>query len=489
MHKECDIVVIAGGPAGLAAAITAAENEANVILLEKSNTTGGAGNMGMGPLGVETSIQKSQLIGITKEEAFAKFMEYTHWRSDARLVRDYIYKSADTIEWLQDMGVVFDGAYRYFPQSEATWHIVKPESGVPGPRASSTMIRIMTERAEEIGVEIMLETPAKKIIRENGGITGVVATGKNGQEIHIECSAVIVATGGFGDNPEMVKQFTNYELGKSIHSFRIPGVTGDGLRMAWEAGAGKGRMDMEVAYNCPSELPTDTVKLVHNQPNLLVNLQGERFVNEEIMQNSTYTANALFLQKEYCGFSIIDDSIKKYYGKNGVGTYNLVHQFTSIDDYDEQIKLANDKKDPYIFSASSLEELAEKTGIDRDNLLKTVDEYNKYCETRDGLFNKDYRYMLPIKGPNYYAVKLYAGGYGSLGGIPINYKTEVLTEMQEVIPGLYAAGTDACSIYGDSYVFILPGNTMGFALNSGRIAGENAVEYLVELYNDDEDEE
>ena len=104
---ECDIAVIAGGPAGLAAAVTAAEQGANVIVLEKSNTTGGAANMGMGPLGVETDIQRQNMIGITREEAFRKFMDYTHWRTDARLVREYIWKSADTIEWLQDMGVEF----------------------------------------------------------------------------------------------------------------------------------------------------------------------------------------------------------------------------------------------------------------------------------------------------------------------------------------------------------------------------------------------
>ena len=92
---ECDIAVIAGGPAGLAAAITAAEQGASVIVLEKANTTGGAANMGMGALGVETDIQRASMIGLTKEETFRKFMDYTHWRSDARLVREYISSAPD----------------------------------------------------------------------------------------------------------------------------------------------------------------------------------------------------------------------------------------------------------------------------------------------------------------------------------------------------------------------------------------------------------
>ena len=86
--------------------------------------------------------------------------------------------------------------------------------------------------------------------------------------------------------------------------------------------------------------------------------------------------------------------------------------------------------------------------------------------------------MKPVKKAPFYAVKFFIGAYGTLGGIKINYKTEVVDEMDEPIPGLYAAGTDACDIFGDCYPFTLSGNTMGFCLNSGRMAGENAAEYI-----------
>ena len=92
-------------------------------------------------------------------------MNYTHWRVDARLVREYIWKSASTIEWLEGMGVEFVGPHRYFAGSEATWHMVKPETGRPGPRAASRMFRLMTERAKELGVEFLYETPAQRIPR------------------------------------------------------------------------------------------------------------------------------------------------------------------------------------------------------------------------------------------------------------------------------------------------------------------------------------
>ena len=163
---QTDVVVVAAGLSGLAASIAAAENGANVIALEKSTTTGGAANMGMGPLGVGSSIQKNQMISLTPGEAFRKHMYFTHYRVDARLVRDYYFKSGSTIDWLMDMGVEFAGVQRAFSAPEATraysdgeftWHVVKPlDGGVPGPRAATAMIKKMTERAVELGVEILI---------------------------------------------------------------------------------------------------------------------------------------------------------------------------------------------------------------------------------------------------------------------------------------------------------------------------------------------
>jgi fumarate reductase flavoprotein subunit len=132
-----------------------------------------------------------------------------------------------------------------------------------------------------------------------------------------------------------------------------------------------------------------------------------------------------------------------------------------------------------VFVADSLDDLAEQTGVDREGLLRTVEDYNHFCaHGYDELFNKDHRLLRPISLPRFYAARHLPAAYGSLGGIKINHKAEVLDKQWRKIPGLYAAGTDACSIYGDSYVFLLPGNTMGFALNSGRIAGESAFEYV-----------
>ena len=135
---ETEIVVIAAGPAGLCAAVQAAEDGASVIVCETEPSVGGEANMGMGPLGIGTKYQKQQMIEVSLEKAFTMFMEYTHYNVDARLVRRYFGQSAETIEWLEEKGVEFEGAYRYFPKSEATWHIVKSNAGI-GPRAASFM--------------------------------------------------------------------------------------------------------------------------------------------------------------------------------------------------------------------------------------------------------------------------------------------------------------------------------------------------------------
>ena len=132
-----------------------------------------------------------------------------------------------------------------------------------------------------------------------------------------------------------------------------------------------------------------------------------------------------------------------------------------------------------IVQADTLEELAEKAGIDVEGFMEQVEEYNADCEAGfDEIFEKNRHYMMPIEKGPFYCCKQYVGAYGSLGGILIDHKTRVLDNEHKVIPGLYSAGTDACNIFGDSYPFILSGNTMGFCLNSGRIAGEHAASLI-----------
>lgn len=476
---ETQIVVIAGGPSGLAAAVQAAEDGAEVILVEKNAAVGGAANMGMGPLAIESHIQKRQMIDLTVEKAYRMIMEYSHYNIDGRLVKRYFEQSAETIEWLEDMGVEFEGAYKYFTQSEATWHIVKTDQGI-GPRAASFMNRAMYEKAQELGVKIMLETPAKKILKDDEGkVCGVLAVNKEGKEIEIACKAAIICTGGAGANPEFIKEQTGYKFGEDMFNFAIPGNVGDGIKMAWEAGVDKTRVRIEEAasFEGIDELP-QSVPNILMQPNLLVNLDGKRVMDEEQMQNTTFLSNAASHQKNRVLFSIVDSSIVKYYMKNGVDEISMVRFNPDVSDFIDGVKIAQETGNKGLFMADSIEELAEKTGINAENLEETIDEYNDYCDGVDEEFFKRKKYLRPLTKAPYYAAAVRPGGYGTVGGIRINENCECLNSDFEPVPGLYAAGADACNIYDDSYMFLLPGNSMGFAVNTGRIAGMEAAEYV-----------
>ncbi|HUJ69128.1 MAG TPA: FAD-dependent oxidoreductase [Syntrophorhabdales bacterium] len=472
-----DVIVIAAGPAGLCAAVAAAQAGSRVLVFEKGSTTGGAANMGMGPLGVESRLQRLKQHGPTRDEAFKAFMDYTHWRVDAQLVRAYINKAATSIDWLEGLGVQFIEPAAYFPGGNFTWHIVNGGTGQPGPGVAGAMVRILTEKAKELGAKILLQTAVRQILKEKDGVVGVLAEDSSGEPIEARAKAVIVCTGGFGNNPEMIKKYTGYEWGKDLASFRIPGVDGDGVRMAWEVGAAPTEMTMEMIYMMPGEFDP-ALGEVFRQPHLMVNLLGERFINEEIMPNTTFTGNAISRQKDRTAFLIFDEAIKRHMETVGFDQVSVVFPFMKAVNFDNLLQGHLDKGFKEIFVADSLPELAAKTGMDGEGLQKTVGEYNGFCEKgHDDVFNKSHRLLRPIKTPRFYAGRFLPGAYGSVGGIKINQRTEVLDKRWQVIPGLFAAGTDACSIYGDSYVFILPGNTMGFAINSGRIAGENAAAF------------
>ena len=477
---EAQVVVIAAGPSGLAAAVQAAEDGAEVIVVEKAAVAGGAANMGMGPLGIGTKYQKQQMRDITVEKAFRMFMEYTHYNVDARLVKRYFAQSAETIEWLEDMGVEFEGAFPYFPKAEPTWHIVKSDAGI-GPRAASFMNKALLNRAQELGVTVMLETPARKILMEDGKVAGVLAVDKNGEEVEIRCKAAVIATGGAGCNPDFIKQETGYSFGVDMFNFAIPGIVGDGLRMAWEAGADHVPVRIEHAaiVEGTDDLP-GSVANIFSQPNLLVNLFGKRVMNEEDMQNTTFLSNVVSHQKNRVCFSIVDSTIVRKYIKNGVDVVSLVRTNPDVSDFLDGIKQAKDMGRDCFYVADTIEELAEQMGIDPDALCETVDSYNDYCDSYDEEFFKDRRYMRPLKKGPYYAARIRPGGYGTVGGIRINENCEACGPDFAPVPGLYAAGADACNLYDDSYMFLLPGNSMGWSVNSGRIAGMTAAEYVAE---------
>ena len=313
----------------------------------------------------------------------------------------------------------------------------------------------------------------------DGKVAGVLATDKDGKEIEIACKAAIICTGGAGCNKEFIEKETGYKHGVDMFNFAIPGIMGDGLRMAWEAGADHlpVRIEQAAAIEGVDDLP-GSVGNIMGQPNLLVNLQGKRVMNEDHMQNTTFLSNVCSHQKGKVCISIVDSSIAKYYMRNGVDNVSMVRPDPDVSDFADAIKMAQENGNEGLFIADTIEELAEMAGIDVDNLVDTVEEYNDFCDSVDEEFFKDKRYLRPITKAPFYGARIRPGGYGTVGGIRINENCEACDKDFEPVQGLYAAGADACNIYDDSYMFLLPGNSMGFAVNTGRIAGMSAAEYV-----------
>lgn len=512
---ETDVVVVSAGTAGLPAAVTAAEAGAKVVVFEKKGITGGTAYAGGQIMGVGSDLQKRQGVDLTPEQIFKLHMDYIHWRADAKLVKAFYDESGKSINWFEKMGVecqLFPGPGKYMITHRAQgW------------------IQILTAKAKELGVQIFLRTPVKKIMKEGGRVAGVVAEDQAGEEIRAKAKAVIVACGGFGNNSEMMKQYTGFDWGKDIFSFRIPGITGDGIRMSWEAGAAPSEMMMQLVFAAPHPYEGATgcsfeFGAFTQVSNLMVNILGERFVNEEVIKDTTFGGNSIARQKGRSAFMIFDEDTKNFYEVEGLegpmsagrtgGTKQsgstqpdrpsmeqMMEQMkkteqsirdiglgmifadtlktNSTESFDALLKKALDRGYKYFFVADSLEDLCKQTGIDIDGLKKTIDEYNNSCEAGyDTICGKDPKYLRPVKTPKFYAAQLFPSAYGTLGGIKINYKTEVLDKDDRIIPGLYAAGTDAAAIYGDSYTRFLYGNTQGFCITSGRMAGKNAAEYI-----------
>jgi fumarate reductase flavoprotein subunit len=341
------------------------------------------------------------------------------------------------------------------------------------------MVKALYEKALELGVKILLQTSAKEIIMENGKAAGVAAVDKDGEDISIKCKAVVICNGGAGSNKKLIKDETGLDHGENLFSFAVPGLEGDGLRMAWAAGADKMpvRIEMAAALEGMEELPPG-VSMVFSQPNILVNKSGKRIMNEDQMQNATFLSNVAAHQKDKTAFIILDNSIAKYYVRNGVDYVSLVRNNPDVSDFFDGIKKAKEDENKDVFIADSIKELAGKAGIDPAGLKETFEQYNDFCDTRDEEFFKDQRYMRPVTKAPFYGAKVRPGGYGTVGGIRINENCEVLNRDFDKIDGLYAAGADACNIYDDSYMFLLPGNSMGFAVNTGRLAAMSAAEYV-----------
>lgn len=474
---ETDIAIIGCGGSGLAAAIEALGRGARVTLFEKQPSLGGTSNFFGGIFAAESDMQKEQYVAYSCDQAFRGFMEYNHWRSNATLVRTLINKSAGTIGWLKSCGVEFPEVTVNMPDAPRTYHVVRG--------GGEAVVKALVMRVREKGGVIRPGTPVKKILKARGRPAGIVVE-IDGEDREVVCKAVVIASGGYANNKDWIKKYAGVTLDDQVIAIGNTGKMGDGIRMAWEMGAGaEGMGVLHVIRMGPTgpEFPMmNVVETAAIQPVLWISPEGERFCDEGICFYDTSTGNANTRFTRGYTFSVFDDGIKNYFMEKGIFRgIGFVHlPGWKLPDLDENLEhfLAFGSKE--LVSGASIEELAAKMEVDPAAFRSTVERYNGFCSKgRDEQFAKDPRYLLPLKGPRYYAARMRTGFLGTLGGIRINAKTEVVDAHDRPIPGLFAAGLDAGGLHAESYSMRdTSGIASAFALISGRVAGENAAKYL-----------
>jgi fumarate reductase flavoprotein subunit len=461
--------VVIGGGGGLAAAIAAAEKGTKVILLEKRKKTGGNTAMARGFLAAESPVQKRMKIDARREELFKTAMNFAHWTINPRIIQALMDKSGDTVGWLEEMGVRFlDVPHSFHNQFPRIYHI--PEGH------GAKLVKVLLKRCEDLGVQVLCETPAKRIVTgRRGEVIGVVAARKD-KEIKIDTKSVIIATGGFSGNKALLKKYYPH-YSDSLRLYGLPSM-GDGLHMALEVGAATEGLGTILAMGPLFEGARYVHAVAVESSTLWVNKRGERFVNEASDVPSE-TANALNRQPDKISYTLLDEKIKRSFMEEGLikgieSRFPSTTRMTELETY-----LGKEVKSGNVMISDSWKEMARWIGADFRVLKSTVNEYNSYCsQGRDDSFYKDRRYLQPLHTPPFYALKCCQAFHGTIGGIKINHQMEVLNHHGRPIPGLFAIGNDTGGWASETYCYVLTGTALAFALNSGRIAGANAARYV-----------
>jgi fumarate reductase flavoprotein subunit len=468
---QADVVIIGSGASGLCAALTLSYGGASVLMFEQEDEPGGMTNYAEGMFAVGSRLQKKHKVGLTVGEAFNVHMEETHWLADPRLVRTFMEKTADTIDWLEAQGAEFSGLFNISPFTPRVWH------QMVGFGKEGLIKPLFKKVKKQDNIEVLFETEVKRLVLEDGRAVGVVAEDKDGNTIKAASKAVIIATGGYQDNQEWVNKYCKSGFTRPVVPAR---QVGSGQRMAWEVGAEPFDMGvMQTIVLVPEEDLQSQLLTAGFQPRLWVNTLGERFTNEAMCWKFPLAGNALARQPGAMAWCIFDDDSRAVMKEKGVNYvlgefYDILKNLPDLD-----AELERGIEAGKIFKGDTLESLAAQIGVNAETLRTNVAEYNAaYDGQYDPIFDKDRLYLDPIRKAPFYAAKLALAAFMTNGGIRISHKTEVLKEDRTVISGLYAAGCTAGGILGDTYEVSTTGGSLAFAVNTGRMAGESVLHYL-----------
>jgi fumarate reductase flavoprotein subunit len=472
---EFDALTFGSGACGLAAAVTLAEGGAKVAVFEKQPKIGGTSVNFRGTFAAESEMQRKKYISYSRDEAFQNIMEYSHWLANPRLVRAIVEEARKTIPWLQERGVVFTDVVTNIPGAPQTYHLIN--------NSGEDVVKALSAWAIDKGVTIKTSSPVKKIIVEGGRIAGLIVE-ENGEEIRIDARVVVVASGGYANNAEWIKKHTGLDLNVNLFPIGNEGKMGDGIRMAHEIGAASEGISVVETLRTSKDQPGTMTEIGFAvvQPDLWVNNRGERFCDEAVTFDDTSMGNASVKQDKGRGYTILDTSIVRQLMERGIDKAMALDfpPGSRLLNLARELEEAPVNRPDDVYQADSIADLAVLMHVDPSTLQATVDEYNRYCgQGHDELFAKNPRYLRPLRGPRFYAIKTQTVFLGTMGGIKINDKMEVLDKESQILPGLYAGGFDAGGMYGDSYsIRSSTGLSSCFSMNSGRLAGKNALGYL-----------
>ena len=490
---DADVVVVGAGGAGMTAAITAAAEGKNVVILESQSMVGGnsvraTGGMNAGKTVYQDENEFGESAGVEKTlktaaEKYADNETITalaktvseQWAAyqanptgyfdsvelmeldtmiggkginDPELVETLCANSADAIDWLDEHGITLHNVSSFGGASVKRIHRPVNAEGKTV-SVGSYMIPLLQENCEKAGVKMMLDTTATEILTDaNGAAVGVKATGASGETVTVNAKAVVLASGGFGANLDMVVKYKP-EL-KGFMTTNAPGIQGQGIEMAQAIGAAT--VDMDQIQIHPT-VEANTAALIteglRGDGAILINEEGKRFIDE--VGTRDVVSAAEIAQTGSYSWLVVDQAM--------VDASSVIQGYI---------------KKGYTVTGATYEELGKAMGVDAAAFAETMEKWNGYVEAKNDPDFGRTSFANPLNTAPYYAVKVTAGVHHTMGGLKINANTEVLNEKGEVIPGLFAAGEVTGGVHGANR---LGGNAVADFTVFGRIAGAAASDY------------
>lgn len=456
---HADVVIVGGGGAGLAAAVSAAERKLRVILLEKEAAFGGNTAVSTGLFSaVDPVRQQKQGIEDSVELYAEQMLQSGRGKSDPKLVRTLAHEAPSTLRWLESMGMRFsDELIESYGSHWVRDHRPLTANGLG-------YVRVLVTKAMQLGVDLRTNSHVTNLLTdEKGRVIGVRVLktpesahggkGKDGKNEYVDVLArdgVILASGGFGANPDMVAQYAPKLAGLTTDN--APGNTGEMIVEAARIGAALRDMsEIQCLPGCPQgrthrvRLHTDVSRFI------MVNHDGKRFVREDGRRDDL--RDAVLALPERFAYSIVDN--------RGLESHNILVQKETV--------IGVETGDA--FRADSLEELARKIGVPAGALIESVETYNRAVVTKNDPFGRDPMNLIhEIRTPPFWACLAGMTVHTTMGGIAIDERARVLDASGRPIPKLFAAGETTGGVHGANR---LGAHGLPDALTFGRIAGQS----------------